>query len=346
MLDRVGRVIAATLDERHDRRVNPRPLARVAINRRTTASPWGGGNQWARLVTERLRSAGYSVRYRLDGRIDCIVMTAVRASALVPFGIDEIRDYRRRYGPVPCIHRINDNGRHRGETTTDALLARANEVADFTVFISEWARDYHASQWFDVKKPHAVILNGADSRVFHPGGNEPRQPGRPLRLVTHHWSNNWSKGFETYREIDRRIADGTLADTELWVIGRWPADIRWQAAKTIGPRRPTEIATLLRQCDVYVTASRWEAGGMHFIEGAQCGLPVLYHVDGGGVVEVARNFGISFTDDVIGALEEMRRRYLELRSAVLTLAPSGGHMSDQYQRVIQDAIAARVPTAP
>jgi len=91
----------------------------------------------------------------------------------------------------------------------------------------------------------------------------------------------------------------------------------------------------LRQCHVYLTASRWEPGGMHHVEGAQCGLPVLYHEDGGGIVELASRYGIGYRDDVVDAIEDMRRRYPELRRRVLEQPPSGVAMCNAYRRVLE-----------
>jgi hypothetical protein len=78
---------------------------------------------------------------------------------------------------------------------------------------------------------------------------------------------------------------------------------------------------------------------MHFIEGAQCGLPLVYHEDGGGIVEVGRRFGVSFREDVSKALQEARDRYPELRVRVLSQAPSGDAMCAEYRRVIEHTLA-------
>ena len=77
---------------------------------------------------------------------------------------------------------------------------------------------------------------------------------------------------------------------------------------------------------------------MHFIEGAQCGLPLLYHMDGGGIVELGRRFGIGFREDIRLAILEMRERYAELRRAVLQNPPSGNWMCAEYRWVIQQTI--------
>jgi glycosyltransferase involved in cell wall biosynthesis len=179
-----------------------------------------------------------------------------------------------------------------------------------------------------------VILNGADPEVFHPRGSIDLQPRGTMRLVTHHWSDNPMKGFDVYEKVDGLIADGTLEGVELWVIGRWPARYAWRAARTFPPTTGQELADLLRRCHVYLTASRWEPGGMHHVEGAQCGLPVLYHEDGGGIVELAGRYGIGYRDDVAGAICAMRQRYADLRRRALEHPPSGSAMCDAYEQVI------------
>jgi len=311
------------------------PVARVAINMRPTSAPWGGGNQWLVQTLRCLAARGWAVSHRLDAAVDAIVIVEPRVGGLVTFGPDDIRDHRRRHPRAVCLHRVNECDARKGTTDVDALLAEANALADFTVFVSEWLRDHHTARWFDRDRPHAVIRNGADPAIFHPLGADLLRPGEPFRLVTHHWSDNWLKGFDVYREIDDLIAGGGLPDTELWVIGRWPAEIRWKAARTHVPVTGPALASLLRHCHAYVTASRWEPGPMHPVEGAQCGLPVVYHEDGGGLVETCRRYGVAFRGDVRAAILEARERWTELRAKVLANAPSGDAMSVAYARELQ-----------
>ena len=314
----------------------PDPAGRIAFNMRAVSEPWGGGNWWLTQMVGDLRDHRYEVRFDLRREPDCVVVVDPRVGGNVVFGRDEIAEHRRRHPETRVLHRINECDLRKGTNEIDALLASANEVADSTVFLSDWLRDYHAERWFDLSRPHAVVHNGADFAIFHPG--EPRADGGALRLATHHWSANPLKGFDVYREVDRLIADGSLPDTELWVIGRWPDDCDWQAAHTFPPTGGTELADLLRSCDAYITASRFEPGGMHYVEGAQCGLPVLYHEDGGGIVEVARRFGIGFRDDVASAIEELRGRLPELQKLVRERTPSGEAMCAGYRDLIAGLI--------
>jgi glycosyltransferase involved in cell wall biosynthesis len=337
------RAVRLTVDrwaDRLRRRPEPaEPIARVAVNMRPAGTAWGGGSQWVAQMVRYLADRRYAVGFELRDDVDGIVMVDPRRGGLVTFGPDDIAHHRARRPEAFCLHRVNENDARKGTDDVDGLLAAANRVADETVFVSRWLRDYHAARWFDTRRPHAVIGNAADPRIFHPLGSVRFAGDGPLRLVTHHWSDNWRKGFKVYQELDALIAGGALPDTELWVIGRWPQELRWKAARTFEPTHGEALAALLRQCHAYVTASLWEPGGMHFVEGAQCGLPLLYHEDGGGTPEVGERFGVAFRDDVRGAVLTLRRRYDELRDAVLGRAPSGDAMCQAYAQVIQRGIA-------
>lgn len=319
----------------------------IVMNMRPIRRSWGGGNQWALQFIRALRQTEYGVSFSLGPSADVIVIASgadtkslrdPSVSKTVTFGVEAIEAYRVRHPHVVCIHRVNECDQRKGTRHIDALIARVNAVADQTVFVSRWLRDYHAARWFDAARPHTVIHNGADEHVFSGQGSATWRPGAPLRLVTHHWSTNWNKGFRVYQELDRLIAEGRLPSTELWVIGRWPAEIHWRAARTFRPRHGAGLAQLLRQCHVYLTASRWEPGCMHIVEAAQCGLPVLYHEEGGGIVEVARPFGVGFRDDLVAAVEMIRQRYPQLRAIVLSGAPSGQRMCAAYLEVIRKVL--------
>lgn len=315
------------------------PVARVAFNTRPLPGPYGGANQWVTQLTRYLEHCGYEVRYDLRKPVECLMLTHQGTSGRLLFSAAEIRAYRSTHPRVRVIQRINDNDRRKGTAEMNQLLAETNAVTDHTVFVSEWLRGHHAGLWFDGKKPSSVILNGADPAAFHPIGGSVYDGRGPLRLVTHHWSDNWNKGFKVYEQIDAMIANGRLPNTALRIIGRWPAEIRWRAAETFGPHSGAPLARLLRECHVLVSASLWEPGAMHPVEGIQCGLPLLYHEDSGGTVELGQKFGISFREDIVGAIEQIRQRYQELRTRAVSEPPSGDLMCLEYRRLIQRCIA-------
>ena len=318
-----------------------KPVATVAFNMRPRLSPYGGGNQWLLQMVATMKAAGYAVAFRLDDSVDGIMGTHAGTSGELAFSYEQIGEFKKTHPHVPCIQRINDNDIRKGTGEMDALLAAANRAADHTVFVSAWLRDYHAARWFDAARPHSVIHNGANPAEFHPVGSAVWRSGTPLRIVTHHWSGNWMKGFKVYQQIDEAIASGALPDVALWVIGNWPAEIIWKTARTFPPCRGHALAGLLRQCHACVTASLHEPGAMHPMEGLQCGLPLLYHSGSGGTVEIGEKFGVLFDDDFLPAIETLKANYPALRERVLRDAPSGDEMTLRYRRLMQSLIATQ-----
>lgn len=72
---------------------------------------------------------------------------------------------------------------------------------------------------------------------------------------------------------------------------------------------------------------------MHHVEGAQCGLPLVYHEDGGGIVEAGKQYGLAYRDDPSDALRQMAARWPEFRRRVLSNLPAGDRMALEYAAV-------------
>ena len=319
---------------------NRKPVGTVAINMRPTSGPWGGSSVFVRQFMSALKRYGYKVKFSLKGKIDIIYIIDPRkdldANTFYP---SEIEDYKQYHPEVKVVHRINECDQRKKTAFMDSLLEKANTLADHTVFISKWLRDYFVGRWFDPEKPHTVIYNGADPATFHPIGNRVYKRQDVMRIVTHHWSNNPMKGFPVYEKLDHLIANGDLKGFELWVVGRWPTDIKWRIARTFPPASGPQLADLLRQCHLYITASLWEPCGMHHVEGAQCGLPLIFHTDGGGIVEAGNKYGIGFRDNLMEAILDARDQYTDLRQRVLKYMPSGDRMCFENIRIIQKLLA-------
>jgi len=318
------------------------PIAVVAINFKAVAGPWGGASVFIRQLVEALEKCGIVVRFDLKAKVDLIFMIDPRENLQrTAFGLKEITQYKIDNPHVKIIHRINECDQRKSTDFMDDILRDGNELADYTIFISEWLRGYFSEKWFDSNKPHCVIYNGSNPAHFHPIGCAEwcESDTVPMRIVTHHWSDNPMKGFSVYKHLDDLIAEGILKGFELWIIGRWPESIEWRSAKTFPPADGVKLGHLLRQCHLYITASLWEPCGMHHVEGAQCGLPLLSHIDGGGIVEAANKYGLLFSDDLVSVLEEAKENYFPLKEKVLTNMPSGGRMNADYVRVIQSVLA-------
>lgn len=304
---------------------------RIAISMAPTRSAWGGASPFVWQLTALLRRRGWRIQYSLTPTPDLVLVIDPRSDhPKKKFGLRELREFRKAHPRVPILHRINECDQRKGTNDMDELLRQTNELSDYTVFIADWLRDYFAAKWFDTARPHSCIYNGADPGIYHPFEAAVPTEGKPVRVVTHHWSDNPLKGFDIYEKVDHLIADGKLPGFQLVVIGRWPASIRWRSAELHGPCTGRPLAEKLRGCHIYLTASRWEPCGMHHVEGAQCGLPLVYHEDGGGIVEAGKKYGLGYRDDPSGVLREIAANWPQFRSKVLAAMPSGDRMVMDY----------------
>lgn len=264
---------------------------KISFNRRLRRhEAWGGGSQFLTEMYDYLVAHGHTVLTKLEDNIDVIFMLDPRPEE-DGYSVNDIAFYKYHHPSTKVIHRINDTDIARGTNFLDEMLLKSNAIADETIFISEWIKTYYTSKGFN-KSSH-VIYNGCNPKYFYPNLQKSK-PTTPIKLVTHHWSNNPNKGSLYYQLIDEYCQ--THNDIEFTYIGRYWNGYQPKATTIIQPLCDEALGNALQKNDVYVTAAKFEACGMHHIEGAACGLPVLYHQHGGGVVDVCKNHGVSFSN--------------------------------------------------
>lgn len=315
---------------------------KVAIGYHIQQGPWGGGNQFAQALAETLLRRGDAVRFDLsDPDIDVIVLTDPRErSPSVSFGAGAVLRYLTIRNPrALVIHRINECDERKGTRHMNRLLRRANYCADHTVFIATWLKDLDV---WRRESSSSVILNGADERVFN---REPytRWDGHgPIRLVTHHWGGNRMKGFDIYEALDRMLAEAEWKNRiEFTYIGNLPAGFAFANSRYLTPLQGDMLARELASHHVYVTASINEPAGMHHIEGAMCGLPLLYRRSG-ALPEYCDGFGIGFDGtDFPDALRHMLMDYTSYAPRMESYPHTADHMCGEYVALLDSMLTVQ-----
>jgi len=314
---------------------------KVAIGYRVQDGPWGGGNRFARALADGLAARGERVVFDLaDPDIDLMVLTDPRSrSPSVSFGAGACLRYLRRRPQALCVHRINECDERKGTRTMNRRLRLANLAADHTVFIASWLREldlWRHGEW-------SVVLNGADPALFRADRNVPWDRKGPLRLVTHHWGGNRLKGFDVYEALDRLVATPTWKDRLAFTyVGNVPADARLTHSRVVPPLDGEALAAELASHHVYLTASINEPAGMHHIEGALSGLPLLYR-ESGALPEYCRSFGEAFTNpqDFHHVLGRMMQRYEAHKAAMPAYRHTTARMVAGYLDVFDDLMRRR-----
>ena len=315
---------------------------KVAIGYHIQDGPWGGGNQFAKALTQALRDEGKQVCFDLDEPdIDIILLTEVRGrSPTGSFNAGSILRYLQfTNSGALVVHRINECDERKGTGNLNAFLMRANYVADHTIFVGSWLRGLPI--WRE--GPSSVILNGGDSSVFKARSAVSFEDRRPLRLVTHHWGSHWMKGHDVYEFLDRLMRDAEWRKRiQFTYIGNKPTGLVFSEAKYLPPLHGSDLASELATHHVYITGSMNEPGAMHPVEGALSGLPLIYR-NSGSMSEYCGGFGIAFNciEDLPAAIESMIAEYDDWKKSVDQYPNTAEHMCRQYIEVFENLLRTR-----
>ena len=107
----------------------------------------------------------------------------------------------------------------------------------------------------------------------------------------------------------------------------------FENTKLIGPLSGHELADAIKQNNLYLTASINEPSGNHHIEGAMCGLPLLY-INSGGIPEYCNGYGVIFEQDNFKEkLIEIIERYDFYIKEILKYENDSISMSEKYEEL-------------
>lgn len=303
---------------------------KIAINTRPHDGPWGGGNRFVLSLAEAAKERGHEVTFDLHDDTDLALIVDPRSrNPQLTFTPGALFRHIGRHPRTIAVHRINECDERKDTKTVNLRLRIANAAADHTVFIAGWMKEL--SVWLR-DTSSSVILNGGDERIFRRGSARIWSAGEPLNLVTHHWGAHAKKGWDVYRRIDDMLGRpewrGKLSMT---FIGNVPADIDVKHIEIVPPLDGAALGSALAQHHAYLTASVNEPAGMHHVEGALTGLPLLYRKSG-ALPEYCSGFGEAFdgSADIEAAIERMISNYPVWKSAMSAYSNTAVRMTDGY----------------
>jgi glycosyltransferase involved in cell wall biosynthesis len=279
----------------------------VSIFHEFAPPPAGGGHQFLRALKREWERRGLRVEVNSVSR-------TTRACLLNSFNFDAARFRFLRRADCRTIHRVDGPlAVYRGfDDGTDRRIAEWNRnFAQGTVMQSRFSLQAHEKLGLAFREP-VVIPNAADPEIFFPPEQRSDPKGRKLRAISASWSDNPNKGAEIYEWLDRNLDFGRL---EYTFVGRLPSGLK--NIQVLPPMPSRELADLLRDHDVYLTASRNDPCSNSLIEALSCGLPAIY-LDSGGHPEIAGEAGLAFrvAEDVPALLERMATEIGDFREKI------------------------------
>jgi glycosyltransferase involved in cell wall biosynthesis len=298
--------------------------ADLAVFHEFRPPPYGGGNQFLLALVRELEGRGLRVEANRLSR-------GTPACLYNSFNFDFQRLRRFARGGVRMVHRVDGPiGVYRGfDDGTDRRIAAVNhELADTTIFQSNYSLEKHRELGYELREP-VVIRNAVDDSIFHPPATRDPLSGRPLRVIATSWSDNPRKGADVLEWLDRNL---DLDSYELTFAGRTQA--RLERMRVVGPLASDPLAGLMRAHDVYLAASQGDPCSNALLEALACGLPAAFRRSGGHP-ELVGEAGIGFDDaeelpDVFARLAaELDRRRAAIR------VPALADVADRYLEVLR-----------
>ena len=300
-----------------------RQRADVAIFHEFHAPPYGGGNQFLLALVRELERRGMSIEMnRVSG--------ATPACLFNSFNFDFVRLRRFARDGVRMVHRVDGPiGVYRGfDDGTDARILRVNDqLADATVFQSQWSLEKHRELGFELRGP-VVVRNAVDPAIFHPPDRRDSLTGRRLRVVATSWSSNPRKGADILAYLDREY---DAARVELTFVGN--TDVPFERIRRVGAVPSRELGEILRAHDVYLATSRDDPCSNALLEGLACGLPAAY-LRSGGHPELVGEGGIGYDEaaELPDVFDRLRRELDERRAAIRV--PALADVATRYLEVL------------
>ncbi len=270
---------------------------KIAIGSRIVKGPWGGGNLFTISLKKYLQEKHIKVSHNLvEKDIDIILLTEPRIdSSTSTITLLEAKLYKRFVNKnVKIVHRINECDERKGTKYVNKKMADISLSSDYTVFVSYWLESLYKD--FGLSNVNSkVIMSGSDLTIFNDLNKITWDKSSKLKITTHHWGNNWNKGFELYTLLDNLLGKKELKEKfSFTYIGNLPKDYNFKNSVLKHPLSGSELAEELKNFDLYITGSLNEPSGNHQIEASLCGLPVLY-LDSGGIPDYQSGFGTEIT---------------------------------------------------
>jgi len=201
----------------------------------------------------------------------------------------------RHNADVRIVQRIDGSATDYGRySDADQRQHEVNQIADLTVFQSEYCRWSTRQKFPVIVQDGPVIHNPVDVRGFSPSGPCEALPGR-IRLASVAWSTNPRKGAASVYAVAN-----ANPQIDFFLCGRFECPPALPNLHPLGVLGRERLPSVLRSCHGLLTFSENEACPNHVLEALATGLPVLYR-DSGAMAEIIGDCGIPITVGSFGS---------------------------------------------
>jgi len=284
-------------------------------------STWGGGNQFMKVLRHEFQMKGVYAEKIEDA--DIVIFSSHHH-------MDDVIQAKIDYPNKHFVHRLGSVFTYaRGDKYLDRLVIEMNKnIADGTIFQSRWQEE----KFHEIGLPIGIetTIHNAPSRYSFnqkPDRNQvimdkeltdPLLERNKIRIITTSWSTGAIKGFDIYKYLDEHL---DFDRYEFIFLGN--TKVKFKNIKTFPPQISMVVASMLKNSDIFITATQYDACSNSLIEALHCGLPVVAR-NSGGHPELVGNGGVLFSgiNDVLWAIEEAVENYDRYRTGIKVMDES------------------------
>ena len=293
-----------------------------------TNQPWGGINSFMKSFQNYLSDTkqGEVNLTKMNHEVDLLFMAAASSGVNKSITVKEIKELKekknklinrllRRKYDFKIVHRLDGL---RGIYTnkfheSDQVQINLAKMADFIIFQSVFSLKAFQKYGYSGKN-YTIIPNGVNQRLFYPTEKR-RKIDNKINLLSVSWSNNINKGFTTIAKFSKN------SRVSCKFIGQWNENVPLENVNLLGVLPQSEIIKHYQNADALLFPSINEACPNVVLEAMSCGLPVIYHPQG-GTIELAQEFGVSLpniinSENIEKTLSEIDQQYEKLKTRLL-----------------------------
>ena len=266
---------------------------KVNISYKTSDAPFGGGNQFLRALRKEFLRLGV---YSSSDNADVFLFNSHH-------NLMEVNQIKQKFPDRKFVHRVDGPIRlyNNMSDNRDSVVYQANNnLANATVFQSQWSRNANIKLGLKPSGPVAVIHNAVDSEIFYSDPYYAPDPGKKIRIISATFSPNMRKGFKAYKFLDDNL---DFKKFEYVFAGN--SNVEFKNIQRLGCLTSEKLAHEMRASDIYITASENDPCSNSLLEAMACGLRVLA-LKSGGHPELVNNKGNIFMsqDELLKKLED------------------------------------------
>ena len=146
------------------------------------------------------------------------------------------------------------------------------------------------------------------------------------------------KGFNDYKKLDTLLGKGLSKYLDFTIVGNAPKNLSFPNSKIISALSGSDLANELKKHHIYITASINEPSGNHHMEGALCGLPILY-INSGALPEYCNDYGVMFNiNNFENSLDKIKKDYDLLFKNLDSYPYTFANAAEMYEKIFVESI--------